>query len=206
MNAMQAPTTRGLKRAHATRWLALVGMWLAGFVPLLVLVGGFLMVAPLRATLLETQSNLATLQQQLTQTQQVLAPFDVLARPEALGTVTALHDWSTQAAQTPLWQTLLGTETLAGAEQLTGEWLDTLQNRPPVPALQAARNEVTQWQNRVADTLRRLDLACWLIGLGALIFGAWNGWGQWALYQAASREIALLHWQALEQTRLGPDK
>lgn len=176
---------RGRKRLLLAREFGRTGVWLA----LVLTVCGWLslaaLLAPTRAALAQAQTQLLELDARLADAQATLAPFDLLSRPELLGTVQTLNHLARRAGETPLVSTMFGQDKLRDAVTLTGDWQATLQDRPPLPALGEARAAVQGWQARVAQFHERLTLLALGAGLLFTLLGAWFALGQWALYQQA---------------------
>lgn len=178
---------RGL--ARLARGLGLGGLVLAVLFTALLwtLTLGFQGTA--RATLTQADANLAALDTQLAGAQSALAPLDVLARPEALAAVRALHRLAEDARAAPLLQQLVSPRTLADAATLTGGWERALAERPPLSALAGARAGVQTWRDRVRVMQRRLTLTVWTVNLVTLLLGGWFAAGQVALVRAAERRL-----------------
>lgn len=178
-------TWRGKRRLVLAREFGRTGVWLA----LVLTVSGWLSVAallaPAHAALAQAQTQLLELDARLGHAQSTLAPFDLLSRPELLGTVQTLNNLARRAGETPLVNTMFGQDNLHDAVKLTGDWQAALQDRPPLPALAEARTAVQNWQARLAQFRERLTLLALGVGLLFTLLGAWFALGQWALYQQA---------------------
>ena len=180
----------GWKRLRLAQEFGRVGVWLALVLTVTLWFGTFAVLTPMRAALNSAHGQLLQLDARLQNVQDTLAPFDALSRPETLVAVNTLNDLALTAQQTPLIDNLFGKQNLQDAVNLTAQWQDTLQDRPPLPALADARNAVQAWQGRVKALQERVTL----MGLGFCVLftllGAWFAAGQWALYQRASERLS----------------
>ena len=180
----------GWKRLRLAQEFGRVGVWLALVLTVTLWFGTFAVLTPMRAALNSAHGQLLELDARLQNVQDTLAPFDALSRPETLVAVNTLNDLALTAQQTPLIDNLFGKQNLQDAVNLTAQWQDMLQDRPPLPALADARKAVQGWQTRVTALQERLTM----LGVGfCLLFsllGAWFAAGQWALYQQARERLA----------------
>ena len=184
---MSAPHQKRLRLAQE---FGRVGVWLALVLTVSLWFGTFAVLTPVRAALTTAHGQLLELDARLANVQDTLAPFDALSRPETLAAVNTLNDLAVTAQKTPLIDSMFGKQNLQDAVNLTAQWQETLQDRPPLPALVDARNAVQGWQARVQALQERLTF----MGLGFCVLftllGAWFAAGQWALYQRATERLA----------------
>ncbi|WP_135229763.1 hypothetical protein [Deinococcus fonticola] len=180
----------GRKRLHLAQEFGRVGVWLALVLTVSLWFGTFAVLTPVRAALTSAHGQLTELDARLQGVQDALAPFDALSRPETLAAVDTLNGLAQLAQRTPVIDTMFGQQNLQDAVNLTAQWQDTLQDRPPLPALADARKAVQGWQTRITALQERLTM----LGVGfCLLFsllGAWFAAGQWALYQQARERLA----------------
>lgn len=179
----------GQKRLRLAREFGRVGVWLALVLTVTLWVGTFAVLTPVRATFMGAQEQLTELDARLANVQATLAPFDALSRPETLAAVNTLNDLAETVQRTPVIDSLFGRQNLQDAVNLTAQWQDTLQDRPPLPALADARQGVQDWQVRVKALQERLTFIGVAFCLLFTLLGAWFAAGQWALYQQATERL-----------------
>lgn len=179
----------GQKRLRLAREFGRTGVWLALVLTVSMWMAVAVALTPARTALGSAERQLLELDARLADAQTTLAPFDVLARPETLGAIQTLNDLAERAQALPLVDTMFGQQNLRDAVTLTADWQTTLRNRPPLPALNEARQEVQDWRGRVKGFQERLTFIGLAFCLLFTLLGTWFGAGQWALYQRATERL-----------------